>query len=1075
MAYHFRRRDGSIGGVSFLAGGSMLLMRSVLLAILIIIGSLVSSASAEDRDLAFVHALQSRHYGDTAIEFLQAAKSRPDASAEIRDLWDLEMSKSLREQAQTISDFQARDKLLKDAQNYLNAFAKEKPNHPEALQAQLTNAGMILDQASELLWAARGLQGDEKKAKFAEARKLFDESARPLLKETVKSLNERIAKLGAPPRGPRERLPKKQRDLFDAYGRLVVDLIQAKGRLCLIDYYIAQTYTAKEDDGKRRKALNVARAALDAIFQEYRDRDPNSADGRFAIEAHAWTGRIDDELGNSESAKEVYDEVLSNFQELGKDAKSVFPTDNARESQHYIKTDIDDILARTKHFALLLLAKDPKQQKEYLTQARDFVENEEYKKNLKGEWGYQGAALELAKRLAADAEKDTKTSEQGKLTREALKIVSDLATMRGEFQREAIELRNKLGSGGAENPQTTDEAMELARIAQSKKQWDHVGKWLAKAQELEEAKGAKKDPAQLSQIQELLASNAMQSISDDYNQAKEKNQFTKEKWMAWIEGAEKVARDYKKTLVAERSMGFALDCARQLHQTAVEAEKAATAKRDANGAKAAAADREDALKRLKDAVDFTVKTYPGTAEADRARMSLAWLNFVDAKYTEALAVYEAVEPSSEEYARAADMAGRAHYMRYLLEKQKSDKDRNAQQMEDDRQKAIQHFTKSIAKVEASKKANDEVPASYLETVLVLAKIHLSAGENKEAQAVVEPIVKALSQQKPSQLDPTMLDIFNAALRADLGLNEFKKAQEVGATLMEIGPDERNVNAALVSLVQRLDADRRTVEKTLATLPVDINPADAQKIRDNLAAIKATLSDMLAKIADRKQMSLQTMVYLGNLFSDIDLPNEAEKQYGGVLEKANADPEFTKNKDNAKLVNAVRARQVSLLRVRGKYREAIDEANKLCAAFPNALDPLVERAKIYQDWSMKDPTKYDDAITAWSEIRRRLERQVPSGDSRSKAASEQQRALEQSYYAAVYNIADCLLKQASRLQGAGDKKGAASKALLGEQVLNSVFQKFPKLDGTEATMKTFTAIKAKLAAFRGVQTPATALH
>jgi hypothetical protein len=1054
----------------------MLFRRTLSLAVAVVFSSLCCSAMAEDRDLAFVHALQSRHYGDTAVEFLDAAKKSPEASTEIRDLWDLEMSKSLREQAQSISDFQARDKLLKDAQNYLNAFAQEKPNHPEALQAKLTNAGMILDQANELLWAARGLQGDEKKAKMAEARKLFDESARPLLKDSVKTLTERIAKLGPMPRGAN--LTKKQRDLLAEYGRLVVDRIQAQGRLCLIDYYIAQTYTAKEDDGKRRKSLNLARVALDGIYQDYRERDPNSAEGRFAIEAHSWTGKIDDELGNSESAKEVYDEVLSNFQELGKDAKSVFPTDGARESQRYIKTDIDDILARTKHFSLLLLAKDPKQQKEYLTQAHDFVENEEYKKNLKGEWGYQGAALELAKRLAAAAEKETKASEQAMLNHRALKIASDLATTRGEFQREAIELRNKLGTGGAESPQTTDEAMELARIAQSKKQWEDVAKWLAKAQELEEAKGAKKDPAQLSQIRELLASNAMQPISDDYNQAKEKGKFTKEKWIAWIDGSEKVARDYKKTLVAERSMGFALDCARQLHQIAVEAEKAATTKRDNNAVKAAKTDREDALKRLQDAVDFTVKNYPGTAEADKARMSLAWLSYADAKYSEALAVYGSVEPSSEEYARAADMAGRAHYMRYLLEKQKSEKDRNGKQMEEDRQEAIQHFTKSIAKVEASKKPNDEVPTAYLETVLVLAKIHLSAGENKEALAVVEPTVKALSQQKPSQLDPTMLDIFNAALRANLGLNDFKKAQEVGAVLMEIGPDEKNVNAALVSLVQRLDAERRTVEKTLATLPVDINPADAQKIRDNLAAIKTTLSDMLSKIAERKQMSLQTMVYVGNLFSDIEMPSEAEKLYGAALEKANADPEFLKNKDNAKLINAVRARQVSLLRVRGKYREAIDEANKLCAAFPNALDPLVERAKIYQDWAGKDPTKYDDAITGWSEIRRRLERQVPSGDSRTRSGGDQQRALEQTYFNSVYNIADCLLKQAIRLQGAGDKAGAAKKAVLGEQVLNSVLQKFPKLDGTEATMKTFTAIKAKLAAFRGVQpapAPTTALH
>ena len=71
------------------------------------------------------------------------------------------------------------------------------------------------------------------------------------------------------------------------------------------------------------------------------------------------------------------------------------------------------------------------------------------------------------------------------------------------------------------------------------------------AQEIEDAK-EQKDPAQLSQIQELLASDAMQPIADDYNQSKEKAISAKRNGSLRIEGAEKVARDYKKTLVARR-------------------------------------------------------------------------------------------------------------------------------------------------------------------------------------------------------------------------------------------------------------------------------------------------------------------------------------------------------------------------------------------------------------------------------------------------------------------------------------------------------------------------------------------
>ena len=1031
---------------------------------------------AEDRDLAFLHALQARHYGDTAVEYLESLQKSPDASAEIRELWDLEMSKSLRVEAQTISDVPARNAALNKAQDYLNRFAKEKPNHPEALQAQLTNAGMIMDQASELLWAARGLKDAEKAAKLAEARKLFDESARPLLKGAVKSLTERIAKLGPLPRGPN--FNKKQRDLLAEHGRLVVDLIQAQGRLCLIDYYIAQTYVAKAEDGKRRTALNLARAALDGIYQEYRDRDPNSAEGRFAIEAHSWTGKIDDELGNSEAAKEVYDEVLSNFQELGKDAKSVFPTDNARDSQHYIKTDIDDILARTKHFSLLVLAKDPKHEKEYLTQARDFVENEEYKKNLKGEWGYQGAALELAKRLAADAEKETKASEQGKLTRESLKIVSDLATTRGEFQREAIELRNKLGSGGAEDPQTTDEAMELARIAQSKKQWDDVAKWLAKAQEIEDAKGAEErsgsalaDSRAVGQQRDAAHRRRLQPV--------QRKRPVQQREMDRLDRRGRKSRPRLQKNAGRRKghglrAGMCAATSPDRRQSGKGRERQAgfrrrQVRRRRSRRRLEAAQRSRGLHRKDVSGHGRSRQGPHVARLDQLRRrqihrSARGLRGRRAEFRR-ICFERPIWPAAPTTCAISSRSRRA---------------RRTATPSKWRTTARRRFSISPRASPKWRRRNKRTMKCRRRTsrpVLVLAKIHLSAGENKEALAVVEPIVKALSEQKPKQLDSTMLDIFNAALRADLGLNDFKKAQEVGAVLMEIGPDERNVNSALVSLVQRLDAERRGVEKTLESLPVNVNPADAQKIRDNLQAINTTLGDMLGKIAERKQMSLQTMVYVGNLFSDIDKPSEAEKEYGAVLEKTSSDPEFTKNKDNAKLINAVRARQVSLLRVRGKFREAIDEANKLCAAFPNALDPLVERAKIYQDWAAKDPTKYDDAIAAWSEIRRRLERQVPSGEPRGKSANEQQRSLEQSYFNAVYNIADCLLKQAMRLQGAGDKAGAAKKAVLGEQVLNSVLQKFPKLDGTDATMKSFTAIKAKLAAFRGAQpaAPTTALH
>jgi hypothetical protein len=1023
-------------------------------------------ASAEDRDLEFIHALESRNYGDTAVEFLESAKDNPA----VKDVWDLEMSKSLRIEAMTASDISIKEPLLKQAQIHLDKFAQDKPNHPEALQAKLANAGMVMDQGAEALVLARlAKEPADKKAKFAEARKYF-EQAQPILDSAAKSLKDRLAKLGSPSRV--QNLTKADRDKIAERNSVEEDLIQARGRLSLIDYYIAQTYTAKEEDGKRRQALNKGAAALDEIYQDYRGDDPNQPTGRFAIAAHSWTGKVDEELGALEDAKAIYDEVLENFQDLKEGRASVFPMEaGPKGPAHYQKTEIDDILARTKHFSLLLLGKRPSQEKEYLAEARDFVENEEYKKNLKNEWGYQAAAFELAKHLVGAADKESKSVEKSKITREALKIISDLAAMRGEFQREAIELRNSLGTSGADNVTNVDEALQDADIAIDKKQWDDATKWLKKAQELEEAK-PKRDPAIISTIQERLAGIAMQPVSTDFEETKKKGDLTKEKWSAWLDGVNQVVRDFKKTLTAQKAMGFGIDCAEQLHRIAVDSEREATVKNDKKASQAAAAERAAALKRLNETVELALASYPGSSEADKGKMALARINAMDGKYNEALNVFESIPRTSDKYAEALDMAGRIRYTRFLLERNKPEKDRNANQMEEDRVKATEHFTESTAAAKRALKPGDPFPEGLLKTYLILAQIRLDSKEFKEARDAVEPIVAVLSQAAkeeakngPVQLDKNMLDLFGAAVRADVGLNDFQKAGDLGGLLLEIGPDDPQINAVLVSFVQRLDVERKSIQDTLNSLPDSTPPAEAERIRNNLLSVKDMLADMLKKLAARQKMTPPTLVYIGNLFDAIDLPNEAEQQYRSVLERAKDDPDFTKDKENARLVNAVRAKQVSILRKRGKYQEAVDVATNLINQFPNALEPLVERARIYQDWAVtRDPSKFDDAIASWTEIRRRLDKTMARPEPKNPAERASYRGLQTSYFEAIYNTASCLLAQAKRLQST-DKAAAAQKAKLGEQVLTAVLQSHPKLDGTNATQKKFAAIKAQLAAFR----------
>ena len=84
------------------------------------------------------------------------------------------------------------------------------------------------------------------------------------------------------------------------------------------------------------------------------------------------------------------------------------------------------------------------------------------------------------------------------------------------------------------------------------------------------------------------------------------------------------------------------------------------------------------------------------------------------------------------------------------------------------------------------------------------------------------------------------------------MNDFKKAGEHGAILLEIGPDDPQINAVLVNFVRRLDVERDEIQKTLNSLPDSTPPAEAEKIRNHLESVKTMLGDLLKKLSSRKK-------------------------------------------------------------------------------------------------------------------------------------------------------------------------------------------------------------------------------
>ncbi len=135
--------------------------------------------------------------------------------------------------------------------------------------------------------------------------------------------------------------------------------------------------------------------------------------------------------------------------------------------------------------------------------------------------------------------------------------------------------------------------------------------------------------------------------------------------------------------------------------------------------------------------------------------------------------------------------------------------------------------------------------------------------------------------------------------------------------------------------------------------------------------------------------------------------------------------------------------MGLLRQKKEYAQGLAEVDKLIAAYPNALEPKMEKGRLLQDWAETEPAHFDEAVAHWTMLRTRLARFA-------KKPPE--------YYEVVYNAATCLVTESF-------KKQDAKKALQAEQLLNATLVLSPKLSGPDMVAR-YKAQLAKARELRG---------
>lgn len=964
-------------------------------ALVLSAGVLSDRAWADEDFIGFLRGLHERGHGDLAVYYLNQIKERPDLPEDVKTTWDLEMARSLRVAANETPNVDLQQKHILDAQQSLDKFLKENANHEEAASAQMTSGDISLFRAQNTLRTA--LRDKAKKdTLIPEARKLFGE-ARPKYEQAVTMFKERVDKVQASMAGKKKFSSTRAERQFLA---LIDSWYNARFKVATVDYNIGLTYS-EQADPNRKAVLQKAYKGFDGIYQENREE-------RTGIYAKMWEGKALEEIGDFATALEIYDEVMS--------ARP--PDKDNRQAQWAAMFD------EVNRFRLMLLGRNKKYE-ELIGDAEEWLKGHE---RIKRSNGYQGIALELAKAYLEVA-KTLKGAQAAEATKRAKDRLADIKAVPSEFQKEAISLL-RLASGGADAPLTSFEeaiavgdgsakaASEAATPADIKSGWLEAEKAYAKAIELS---------ADVKDKNRVLATRMMLATAQ-YQVGKAAEGYTT---------ALTLAKENTSYAKAPAAASLAVNIALYLYgQT-----------RDAAS-----------MDRINEATELLLKQWPQHAEADDARIAKGKLKLLQAPpdYKGAIETFTSVNPASDRYPSALQLAGQTHWIVYINEKKKGDAAK-ADVAQTNRQKTIELLEKSLAAFGKVENGGAALAQSLQDTQLLLAEVHMEGDKIDEALQLLQPMVDALKSKPPAGVDKTTLRILVNSVRAYAALGKVNDSIEVGNILVTGGEDIPPVNGVLIEFAKMIRGEWKKGAAELisaeaaAAAAAKLNALaegeeDGRVKNAKLAetSSRESLSKLLEKLNERKQYDLAGLVFLAESSQEVGLTEKARDQFQAIIDRAAADPAFAKVA--AKAMIRVRSQLIGLLRAEKNYDESLKQVDALLKEQPNALEPLIEKGNILQALAESDPKRYDETVKWWTSIRLKLQ----STPGKKPPA----------YYEVVYNCAFCLAAQKQ-----------AEKSTQAAQLLNATLVLSPALDGPDRVEK-YKALLKQLPAAKAASAKAT---
>lgn len=903
-------------------------------------------AAAQVPHLQFVDGLRENGFPDLAVEYLTDLAKKPNLPKELAALLPLELAKSQLAWSEVEGDGTRRAALYADARKNLEAFLQAGGNMPQAAEANLELARIVVKQAKAQMAKAEQEEGPARDAEMKSARAKFEEAGT--------RLSEAAARIGGL-KGDPDRV---------AEIKLQAEFEQAQN---LLDQML--TYDASAEALARAK---LGQKALDALKKVALQNDKSPA----AWQARAWIIRCYDELDSFQEAENEYRKIEK-------------VTDKAVEpGKRMARFNYAKVLARRDPNNKALLDEVARMALSWLRDYRPYLNTPE---------GY-GMRYRLAQayRLQAEALKDQKSEAARGLYNQARTYYEQIEKTENEYTQ--LARRHKVEIMVKQKPELADG--DITKLADFNECYLRAQIEVSQlmAFEREAAKDAKKRE-KLKETEAKHYKNVVQAVLRGLELVNEKVTtqdqvdarylliyallMTNDPYRAAVVG-EDLARTYPGSSRAGTAGAYALHAYAQIAD-----------QQEREGALDASlkADRE----RLLALAAYIEATWPNDLAADSARHQRGILALRDKNYPRAVAALSGISPHYGMYAQsqfqlataalqadkekaplpktqkkpwkalaedaftllpAPDLKDVDNGRFYLYAKAELAKMYFAQKKYDAMDKLTGELAQRLAKSppalqEELKKVVDPLPlyAKYGKADAVFRS------DDKEryakVRAVLDPVVDAAKAKKLPEVDPGLVrGVLGLALRANVLDGKTDRGRQILELMQQSAGDLESNTAILLDLVRQLKEQVDELKKK--------GPSAKDELDKTVAQFTSFL-DALAKAAG-KSMKLETIRFLAFSYSGLGKHDQAAKLLAAVPRPTNPEEEKV-----YQLVRLMYAREARLSDDLDTAEKVLQEVTKTEYG-QKSLDAKKEGLLL-----LEDRERYAAAANGWSRLMADLKR------------------------------------------------------------------------------------------------------